>query len=505
MPARIINLKWNGATDDIAIDYYELSFQYTNSNSWSNDISVKHELSYGTNSVTKGGGAYSFTPLKYVDHRFRIRTVDNTGKKSVYTYLDVTLSPLNAIFISGTSSNMGDNNTVCNIDTYIAKNEITLSTATIINNTTKVFSAPSTPFLGQNDYWRILLNGVNYNCKINNSGTIITHFDCSSIEIAQTTMSNSYEPDNNGAIPNSPTGDTSICLVFLYPNTIYYVKPLQLSSIIYTDEDPNGILSREWNGNNKYFVINDDDLIKKIVKISKDGKVDKISNFSATCRPTIEQCCFVEGTKVTMFDFTEKNIEDIIIGDIVITYNETTGEQEPGEVKNIASPIKNNIVEYILSNGTIVKSTTCHPYWVIDKGWSSKDPELTKRLYQFDASQIELNDILLNLKNEEVIINNINILPENNVNTYNIQIIGNHTYYANGILVHNKEYYYTSSDGAALGQQPAGVMPPPNDRDKVYYDANGNILGGTWNTGTVAASQCFTDSTTPLQPGLGGD
>ena len=497
MPARIINLKWNGATDDIAIDHYELSFQYTNSNSWSNDISVKHELSYGTNSVTKGGGAYSFTPLKYVDHRFRIRTVDNTGKKSFYTYLDVTLSPLNAIFISETSSNMGDNNTVCNIDTYIAKNEITLSTATITNNVTKVFSAPSTPFLGQNEYWRILLNGVNYNCKINNSGTIITHFDCSLIEIAQTTMSSSYEPDNNGAVTSS------ICAVLTYPNTIYYVKPLQLGSIIYTDEDPNGIISLEWNGNNKYFVIINDLLVKKIVKISKYGKVDMIFNFSATCPPPIEQCCFVEGTKVTMFDFTEKNIEDIIIGDIVITYNETTGEQEPGEVKNIASPIKNNIVEYILSNGTIVKSTTCHPYWVIDKGWSSKDPELTKRLYQFDASQIELNDILLNLKNEEVIINNINILPENNVNTYNIQIIGNHTYYANGILVHNKEYYYD-----AFGNK-IGPLPAPQGTDYVFYDANGYILGGAWNTGSDAgaASQtmCYYDTATPLQPGLGGD
>ena len=478
MPARTINLKWNGATDDISIDHYELSYKYTFSNSWSNDISIKHELSYGTNSVKSGGGVYDFTPLKYIDHNFRIRTVDNAGKKSDYVYLDVTLG--DKILISDTPSDTGDDNMVCNIDTYIAKEEITLSTPTIINNTTKVSTGPL-PFLGQNKYWRILLSGVNYNCKINNSGTIITHFDCSSIEIVQTTMSNSYEPDNSGNVTSS------ICSVLTYPNTIYYTKPLQLGSVIYTYQDPNGIISLKWNGNDKYFVIIDDSLVKKIVKISINGEVDDIFNFSITCPPPIEQCCFVEGTKVTMFDFTEKNIEDIIIGDIVITYNETTGEQEPGEVKNIASPIKNNIVEYILSNGTIVKSTTCHPYWVIDKGWSSKDPELTKRLYQFYASQIELNDILLNLKNEEVIINNINILPENNVNTYNIQIIGNHTYYANGILVHNKEYYYD-----AYGNQ-IGQLPAPQGTDSVFYDANGNILGGTWNPGTgpVSPSTCY--------------
>ena len=44
----------------------------------------------------------------------------------------------------------------------------------------------------------------------------------------------------------------------------------------------------------------------------------------------INTCCFVKGTKITMFDYTTKNIEDVKIGDIVITYNEETKLQEPG-------------------------------------------------------------------------------------------------------------------------------------------------------------------------------
>jgi hypothetical protein len=139
-----------------------------------------------------------------------------------------------------------------------------------------------------------------------------------------------------------------------------------------------------------------------------------------------------------MFDYTTKNIEDVKIGDSIITYNEKTGKKESGEVKNIASPVKNNIVEYKLSNDVIIKSTTCHPYWVIGKGWSSFNPELTKKLYYFDVEKILENDILLSIDNDEIIISNITELITKEVITYNLGIKGNHTYYANGILVHNK-------------------------------------------------------------------
>jgi len=43
----------------------------------------------------------------------------------------------------------------------------------------------------------------------------------------------------------------------------------------------------------------------------------------------INTCCFVKGTKITMFDYTTKNIEDVKIGDIVITYNEENKAAEP--------------------------------------------------------------------------------------------------------------------------------------------------------------------------------
>ncbi len=190
-------------------------------------------------------------------------------------------------------------------------------------------------------------------------------------------------------------------------------------------------------------------------------------------------CCFVKGTKITMFDYTTKNIEDVKIGDIVITYNEETKLQEPGEVTNIASPVKNNIVEYKLSNDVIIKSTTCHPYWVIGKGWSSFDKELTKKLYDFDVEQILENDILLTIDNKEVIVDKITELITKEVTTYNLEILGNHTYYANGILVHNK----------------TAVPPAPN-----RYDQFGNQTSAwtTWNNLYGTTPTCTTAEQEPF-------
>ena len=52
--------------------------------------------------------------------------------------------------------------------------------------------------------------------------------------------------------------------------------------------------------------------------------------------------------------------------------------------------------------------------------------------------QILENDILLTIDNKEVIVDKITELITKKVTTYNLEILGNHTYYANGILVHNK-------------------------------------------------------------------
>jgi hypothetical protein len=301
----------------------------------------------------------------------------------------------------------------------------------IVVNATYVKQTDSSIFHGYSKYWRILLSDVEYGCQVEPDGLITEVVACS---IIPNTLSYNSALISSGLTLTSVVTNGPVCN--LNPNTsVFFTGTLGVGTIIYRDVDDAGVLSNPLPGANKYYIIG-----SSIVKISSSptGKVLSIQSYSTTCPPVRDICCFVKGTKISMSDNTIKNIEDVKIGDIVVTYNEETKEQEPGEVNGIASPLKSNIVEYKLSNDVTIKSTTCHPYWVVNKGWSSFNPLLTKKLYDFNVEQIKENDTLLTIDNKEVIVDKITELITKKVMTYNLQILGNHTYYANGVLVHNK-------------------------------------------------------------------
>ena len=159
----------------------------------------------------------------------------------------------------------------------------------------------------------------------------------------------------------------------------------------------------------------------------------------ASVTHTTTVCCFVGDTKISMSDGSTKNIEDILVNDLVLTYDPETSLRGIGSVTSIESPIKNDIIEFVLSNGTIINATTEHPFWVINKGWSSYSPERTILDHQMKVSKIENGDVLMDVDG-----NYVTLLSMNDNNTefkkvYNILMSeGNHTYYADGILVHNK-------------------------------------------------------------------
>lgn len=162
-------------------------------------------------------------------------------------------------------------------------------------------------------------------------------------------------------------------------------------------------------------------------------------------------CCFVGDTKITMADGLIKNIEDIRAGDLILTYDpETLLIKKPGEVTSIESPIKDDIIEFILSNGTTIEATTEHPFWVIGKGWASYSPERTMLDHKMDVAKIEKDDMLLDVKGNHVILLD---MKDNNIEfkkVYNILMSeGYHTYYANDILVHNKLMYNGGGGGVS--------------------------------------------------------
>jgi len=154
------------------------------------------------------------------------------------------------------------------------------------------------------------------------------------------------------------------------------------------------------------------------------------------------QNCFVAGTKILLSDNTYKNIENVKIGDEIITYNIDEKKLENGVVEEIDQPFHDNLIRIEFENGIINENTHDHPYYVKGKGWCSINPELTYSNYSLHVSKIDIGDLVYfyNEKKEIVYVKIKNIIPfVKNQKTYNLKKVSkNHNFFANGILVHNK-------------------------------------------------------------------
>lgn len=162
-------------------------------------------------------------------------------------------------------------------------------------------------------------------------------------------------------------------------------------------------------------------------------------NYNKLIRGAIATC-FAEGTEITMADGSLKSIEDIQIGDRVLSYNLETGKTESDEVLELYSPTNNNMMRMEFSDGTVIHSTFDHPYYVENKGWCSLKPEVTNDLITniSDVGQLEEGDVCHLMKHgqlTEVVFVDSQRIPTFQ-RTYTIKKLKkNNTFFAEGILV----------------------------------------------------------------------
>lgn len=131
--------------------------------------------------------------------------------------------------------------------------------------------------------------------------------------------------------------------------------------------------------------------------------------------------CFLPDTNILMADGSYKKIQDIKDAESVISMNLVGNETA---VNKIAKVVEKTYTEgYLLINNKL-KITLNHKVWVKGKDW-------------IEARDIQKGDILLNSKNEEVQVNDI----EKFIGTftvYNLHVDGaEHNFFAEDILVHN--------------------------------------------------------------------
>ena len=174
--------------------------------------------------------------------------------------------------------------------------------------------------------------------------------------------------------------------------------------------------------------------------------IENNHNFFANNILVHNRFCFITGTQITMADGTFKNIEDVVVGDEVISLNEETKLNEVKKVVDTKSPIHNDLVKYTLSNGVEITSTIDHPFYVNKMELASYAPKLTNERYQLDVHvrKIEKSDCVYMIPKDgglgmhAVAISKMEAQPLVDTQTYIFTVEDNHNFYANGILVHNK-------------------------------------------------------------------
>lgn len=153
--------------------------------------------------------------------------------------------------------------------------------------------------------------------------------------------------------------------------------------------------------------------------------------------------CFAAGTKISILD-GEKNIEDVIVGDEVWTYNHETDENELNRVLQVMVKDWEETVEYTLSDGMIIKATPDHPFWVVElNDYASHNPAATLSDSGLEVQQIQVGHTLQHIDSNpddstaNITISSIEVGETQAV--YNLNSVEkNSNFYANGVLVHNR-------------------------------------------------------------------
>jgi hypothetical protein len=202
--------------------------------------------------------------------------------------------------------------------------------------------------------------------------------------------------------------------------------------------------------------------------------------------------CFLADTQVTLADGSKKDIQDVKVGDRLKAVSGIN------TVQKLLRPILNDNPAYSI-NGSDAFFTANHPFLTTD-GWKSLDPETTrKEIPDLKVSLMNVGDVLVT---ESGIITIHSITPANqpaNTQLYNFELDGDHTYYANGYAVHNKEQVPPNNPNPSCD---FNTSTPQSDCTELnwYYCAipNGNTQGQC-----IPSRICTTDAQCASGPTIG--
>jgi hypothetical protein len=145
--------------------------------------------------------------------------------------------------------------------------------------------------------------------------------------------------------------------------------------------------------------------------------------------------CFAKGTKILMADQSNKNIENLKIGDLVAYMDFSTKEIKSAKIEKLENVIHHGLVTYKFESGNDITATQDHPFKIHDKGWCSLKPEKSKQYKGFEnISKIDIGDFFLTVNGLDKLLA-IDFL-EGDQETYTIsRISSGDNFIANGLIV----------------------------------------------------------------------
>ena len=138
------------------------------------------------------------------------------------------------------------------------------------------------------------------------------------------------------------------------------------------------------------------------------------------------QMCFVAGTGVLLASGATVAIEDVKLGDRVLTTDPATGKESAHAVTQLYRHENAPLFDVVI-DGSTVTATPTHPFWVVGRGWVTVD-------------QLHAGDALLQPDDTTVTVDAVTATGRT-ATVYNFEVEDAHDYYVKAgdhwVLVHN--------------------------------------------------------------------
>ncbi len=299
----------------------------------------------------------------------------------------------------------GSSSVTCYVKNTVATNGSTTSTSTtgvvLTNSTTGIVPASASLSISPLTYnfgSHYLPYSANHTFVVSNSGT-------GAASSCVVSSSNILDFTASGNCASIPAGGTCSIILNASPDATGYTGKTQLSiscaNAVSAQTTANGI--------------------------TVTGLFSSTTGTTGTTGTTTSGC-FIAGTQIEMADGSFKSIENVVMGDRVRAAN--------GEVNQVNKlfVIHHKGLKYSFNHGKFFV-TSSHPF-LTESGWKSLNPMVSVRENPgLNVSQLAAGDVVLT-KNGSYRINSVD--ASNNAETvYNFRTDGDHTYIADGYLVHN--------------------------------------------------------------------